>query len=312
MSVNIVKHLVAVEELSTVINLLSQTVQRLDGVYSKLFDVATKGNQLAIQSDVRTLISEIEDIKQVVSKDSTLSQVISKLLDIQSTLGEISKESTLSSIYDRLSTLEQILSKLDELGKEQTLQNVLSALTLLEDIKGVLQSIQTSLSVLSVLSRLDVDLSTRASEETLTSILNTVISTLTTAGNVKTAIVESSIKVPTDIQDHWTESVTLLSSGARTSSGTGSDVDVARFIVADVCVDVTAVSGTSPTLSVYVEGRQRAIGKYRTLLSFENINATGTYCGLINPLAYSQIRVRWVVGGTSPSFTFAVVGEFKS
>lgn len=160
--------------------------------------------------------------------------------------------------------------------------------------------------------QLDVDLSTRASELTLQNLYNLIDVLRASSGNIKATITESFIKVPIDVQDHLAESLTLLPSDARTSSGTSSDIDVARFIVTDICVDVTAVSGTSPTLSVYIEGRQRAIGKYRTLLSFENISATGTYCGLINPLAYSQIRVRWVVGGTSPSFTFAVVGEFKS
>ncbi|MEM1523516.1 MAG: hypothetical protein QXU69_10825, partial [Thermofilaceae archaeon] len=85
-----------------------------------------------------------------------------------------------------------------------------------------------------------------------------------------------------------------------------------RFLYAEVCVDVTAVSGTNPVLNVYVEGKDRYSGKYKTLLSFENISSVQTLWGTITMLAFSLLRVRWIISGTSPSFTFSVSAEMKS
>jgi len=179
-----------------------------------------------------------------------------------------------------------------------------------------------------------VALSTRASESTLSSIkaqtdkltfdtsnrlyvvddqlLAKLTNLITAAGNLRVSLQETTIKQPVDVQDHWAESVVLLPSAARTASGTGSDVDVGRFLYAEVCVDVTAVSGTNPVLNVYIEGKDWYTGKYKTLLSFENISSVQTLWGTITMLAFSLLRVRWTINGTSPSFTFSVSMEGKS
>ncbi|MEM4484167.1 MAG: hypothetical protein QXS19_09635 [Candidatus Methanomethylicia archaeon] len=130
--------------------------------------------------------------------------------------------------------------------------------------------------------------------------------------NIKVALKETDIKQPIDIQDHWNESVVLLSSSARTTNGTTEDIDVGRFLYAEICIDVTAVSGTNPTLSVYIEGKDRYTGKYKTLLNFENISSVQTLWGTITMLAFTLVRVRWTISGTSPSFTFSVSMEGKS
>jgi hypothetical protein len=135
---------------------------------------------------------------------------------------------------------------------------------------------------------------------------------LTASGNVKIALVETTIKQPIDVQDHWQERVALLPSGARTSSGNTADIDVGRFICAEICLDVTAVSGTSPSLDVYIEGKDQVSGKYKVLFSQTGINAVGTWWFTITTLAFKYIRVRWVISGTSPSFTFSVGMEGKS
>jgi len=137
-------------------------------------------------------------------------------------------------------------------------------------------------------------------------------STLTAAGNLKVSVEESSIKQPVDIQDHWVESVVLLPSGARTASGSTADIDVGRFICGEICIDITAVSGTAPTLDVYIEGKDQYTGKYKVLFSHTGLNTVQTIWDTITLLAFRYLRVRWVISGTSPSFTFSVSGEFKS
>jgi hypothetical protein len=65
-------------------------------------------------------------------------------------------------------------------------------------------------------------------------------------------------------------------------------------------------------LDVYIEGKDQVSGKYKTLFSQTGISAVGTWWFTITTLAFKYIRVRWVIGGTSPSFTFSVGMEGKS
>jgi len=133
-------------------------------------------------------------------------------------------------------------------------------------------------------------------------------------GNLKIVISDSDIQVPTDARNHWYEDVTLLSSAARTSSGTGSDVDVGRFLFGDLCIDVTAVSGSFAAgegLRVIVEGKSEVSGKYKTLYDSyvslgDYITSTTTDWMPIDQISFKYLRVRWTISGTDPSFTFSV------
>ncbi len=100
---------------------------------------------------------------------------------------------------------------------------------------------------------------------------------------------------------------TLVPSAARTASGDSgvwdgfSDSSTLR-----VQLDVTAVAGTSPSLSAFVEDtldgtNWNAIGTFaaKTTVGHEVLNVT-------TPFA-NRIRVRWAMTGTTPSFTFSVV-----
>jgi len=137
---------------------------------------------------------------------------------------------------------------------------------------------------------------------------------------LKVTITNSEIKMPTDVQDHWAEAVTLLASGARIASGNGSDVDVGRFIMGEICIDVTAVSGTFAAgegLRVIVEGKDEVTGLYKTIYDSnsslgEPITAPTTDWMTINTLAFRVIRVRWEITGTTPSFTFSVSMQAKA
>jgi hypothetical protein len=135
---------------------------------------------------------------------------------------------------------------------------------------------------------------------------------LTASGNVKIALVETTIKQPVDIQDRWQEGVTIASSGARTAGGNTSDIDIGRFLYGEFCLDVTAVSGTTPTLDVYIEAKDQLSGKYKVIWSQTGINAVGTFWSGVLTLPYKYVRARWVIGGTSPSFTFSIGLEAKS
>ena len=112
---------------------------------------------------------------------------------------------------------------------------------------------------------------------------------------------------------------TVLSSADRTSSST-SPVQTnynGRGVI--VSVNVTAVSGTSPTLTIAIQGIDPVSGAtYAILTASTAISATGIYTYCVYPGAsggFTQIvsaplprqwQVAYTIGGTTPSFTFSV------
>jgi hypothetical protein len=127
---------------------------------------------------------------------------------------------------------------------------------------------------------------------------------------IRARIVDSAIIVPVDIQARYKPPGMTLYSGTVTASGNTADIDVSTLSSLRVMVKVTAVSGTTPTLDIYIEGKYEATGDYVPLLSRTGITATGVYeLGQLDNLCFRYIRVRWVVSGTSPSFTIAVVAQ---
>jgi hypothetical protein len=98
-----------------------------------------------------------------------------------------------------------------------------------------------------------------------------------------------------------------LHSSTRTSSGNTGDIDVSNFRSIRFLLKVTSVSGTSPTLDVYIEGKYDQTNDYEVLLQRTGVNANGNYfMGQVDNLVFRNIRIRWVIGGTSPSFNFTV------
>jgi len=116
---------------------------------------------------------------------------------------------------------------------------------------------------------------------------------------------------PRQVSSHKQADITIHASGAETADGNSGDIDVADYYGAELCLDVTAVSGTNPSMDFYVEGRDPVSGKYKVLDSFTGITATGTHWTTITNLFFRYIRARWVISGTSPSFEFSHGGSFK-
>jgi hypothetical protein len=118
----------------------------------------------------------------------------------------------------------------------------------------------------------------------------------------------SRITVPTGIQYRYKTRIALYS-GTVTANGNSSDIDVNPYSVIEIEIKVTSVSGTTPTLDIYIEGKFENTGDYKVLASQTGITTTGIWFATIDPYAFRYLRVRWVVGGTSPSFTFRVDGQ---
>jgi len=85
-----------------------------------------------------------------------------------------------------------------------------------------------------------------------------------------------------------------------------NDFDLGALFGAVVTVVVTAApTGTTPTLVVNLQDATTVGGSYTTRGSSTSINAAGTYY-FFAPITDLFYRATWTVGGTTPSFNFAV------
>jgi len=116
--------------------------------------------------------------------------------------------------------------------------------------------------------------------------------------------------------------VTVLASATRTASGNSADQTNynARGII--LFINVTAVSGTSPTLEVRLQVKDPISGSYINYAASVQITTTGDYLTVCYPAATREYdatkidawdlplprtwRVNYAIGGTNPSFTFSV------
>jgi hypothetical protein len=100
---------------------------------------------------------------------------------------------------------------------------------------------------------------------------------------------------------------TVVASAARTTSGdSGSQAGYGGATSLRAQLDVTAASGTSPTLNVVIEDTLDGTN-WNAVVTFAQRTAAGReVLSLTTPFA-DRLRVRWTIGGTGPSFTFSVV-----
>ena len=101
--------------------------------------------------------------------------------------------------------------------------------------------------------------------------------------------------------------VTLLASAARTATGAGTAV--AGFAAANNLVlqlNVTAASGTLPTLDVVVQDTVDGTN-YSTIATFAQKLTTGREVIRLATPFTDTLKVSYEIGGTNPSFTFAAL-----
>jgi|SRR5215469_10723831 hypothetical protein len=104
--------------------------------------------------------------------------------------------------------------------------------------------------------------------------------------------------------------ITLLTSAARTTSGASDGTSAAaEFREANVLLDITAVSGTSPSMTVTVESSPDGTSWFAHT-AFPAKTAAGKDILKLGNLG-SALRVSYAITGTTPSFTFSVVLDGK-
>lgn len=116
--------------------------------------------------------------------------------------------------------------------------------------------------------------------------------------------------------------LTLKAAGAETASTTSSWNELGDMGAMNLLVNITAISGTTPTMLLTIEGTNDLITAYTLARVGANgviygANAltdptnftTGTYAVLCALVSARYVRSRSVIGGTTPSFTYSVAGS---
>lgn len=91
-------------------------------------------------------------------------------------------------------------------------------------------------------------------------------------------------------------------SSTLTTSTNSADLPLSAISDLRLLLNVTAVSGTSPSLQVFIDAKTAA-GNYVPIGQTGAITAAGTAAVTVNGPLPATGRVRWVIGGVTPSFT---------
>jgi hypothetical protein len=112
---------------------------------------------------------------------------------------------------------------------------------------------------------------------------------------------------------------TPVASAARTTSGdSGPLYGYGPYSTIIAQLNVTAASGSSPTLQVFIEDSVDGTN-FNELMAWpvatgvsRDVRVAGDDWGFSHRGHFAnQLRVRWAIGGTTPSFTFDVVWEVE-
>ncbi len=108
--------------------------------------------------------------------------------------------------------------------------------------------------------------------------------------------------------------VELHASGAETASDTGTALDITalrKLVKLQLSVTAKSSGNTDETLKVYVETSPTGgTDDWESLGTFAGINnaSVNFFEELVFGTCERYVRLRWEIGGTTPSFTFSVAG----
>lgn len=107
--------------------------------------------------------------------------------------------------------------------------------------------------------------------------------------------------------------LTVATLAAVNASGNSGDLVNPAGANLVLVANITAITGTSPTITFTIQGKDAASGVYRTILTGAAITAVGTQTLKVSPhltaaanvvaqdLLPATWRVSWAIGGTTPS-----------
>jgi hypothetical protein len=105
------------------------------------------------------------------------------------------------------------------------------------------------------------------------------------------------------------QNISVITNGSYATNGNSTEIDCSKYKEAIVFIDVTAVSGTTPTLDVKFQTQDPVSLKWFDLtdLTFTQKAGISTEMKTKANLLGSKLRCTYTIGGTaSPNFTFSV------
>lgn len=108
----------------------------------------------------------------------------------------------------------------------------------------------------------------------------------------------------------YTSRHTILASAARTTTGASGSIDFSTADEVLVMLNVTAASGTTPTLDVSIVTVDDDGTEY-TIATFTQKTAVAKEAKGVSVFG-SKLKINYTIGGTTPSFTFAVTAIAKT
>ena len=102
-------------------------------------------------------------------------------------------------------------------------------------------------------------------------------------------------------------------SGTVTANGNSQStpINTQHAKECSIFFDITAASGTSPTIDLTIQIYDSISDKWYTLGYFDQKTGVGTDVGYVEYAIGEKMAVSYVIGGTNPSFTIAVNATFK-
>jgi len=101
---------------------------------------------------------------------------------------------------------------------------------------------------------------------------------------------------------------TFLSSSARTASGNSSSFDFSDQKTFEIFLVSSAGTGTLPTLDVAVECSADGTN-WVNYGDFGQVTGSGASTQIMSVSEFGKyLRIAYVIAGTTPSFTFSVIG----
>jgi hypothetical protein len=97
----------------------------------------------------------------------------------------------------------------------------------------------------------------------------------------------------------------VIESLARTTNGNSGDLRAIGGESVRAQLNVTAASGTTPTLNVLIEDTLDGTN-FNTIGTFAQKTAAGREIINVTVPFSETLRVSWTIAGTNPSFTFSV------
>ena len=101
--------------------------------------------------------------------------------------------------------------------------------------------------------------------------------------------------------------VTDVTSAAITSTATTAAFTPSAGVAYTLQINVTAVSGTNPTLDFTIQESNDDGTNWRDVFTFARITTSGTYATPILPLRGNRIRYVQNITGSAPSFTRSII-----